>query len=76
MNNFIPRNEMGVFYLFSRCHEKIGIEKILKFSSNRFPDVIALRAGKTVKIELEYKLSGFLKHYTLANVPGYWSGWR
>jgi len=75
-SNFIPKNEMGVFYLFSRYHEKLGIEKILKFNLNKFPDVIALKAGKTVKIEIEYKLRGFLRHYILANVQGYYSGWR
>ena len=72
---FIPKNEMGVFYLFSRYHEKLGFEKILRVST-LFPDVIALRASKTVRVEIEYKLSGFLRHYVYAKVSGYYSGWR
>jgi hypothetical protein len=58
----IPRNEPGVFYLFSRFHEKLGFEEIIDVSTLT-PDVIAKRNGKRVNIELEYKSSDALEHY-------------
>lgn len=61
-NEFIPKNEQGVVYLFSKYHEKLGFEKILRIGT-RFPDVIAMRDGKSVSIELEYKLGGLITHY-------------
>lgn len=60
---FVPENEMGVWYLFSRYHEKLGFEKILRVSSIEFPDVIALQDGKEVRIELEYMLNSVMDHY-------------
>jgi len=41
---FVPTNEQGVIYLFSRYHEKLGFEKML-YIGTRFPDVIAMRDG-------------------------------
>lgn len=58
----IPRNEQGVAYLFSRYHEKLGFEKIIKIGTH-FPDVIATRNGEKVRIELEFLLSGVRSHY-------------
>ena len=61
---FIPQNEAGVMYLFSRYHEEIGFEKILKFNTTTgFPDIIALRDGKEVRIELEHTLGKIRVHY-------------
>lgn len=62
--DFIPTNEQGVIYLFSRLHEKLGFEKIIKMTS-QFPDITALRNGVVVRIELEFKLSGIMDqgHY-------------
>jgi len=71
--DFTPKNEKGVFYLFSRIHEKIGFEKIISFQ--QWPDIIAKRNGKTVRIELEFKLSDFLRHHyriTKPLVMGHW----
>jgi len=59
---FVPENELGVLYLFARNHRKLGFEKIVKITGE-FPDIIAIRNGKLVKIELEYKISRFLRHY-------------
>jgi len=64
---FIPVNEQGVVYLFSRYREKLGFEEIFHIGT-RFPDVIAVRNGKHVSIELEYKLSGLLYHYIIKDV--------
>lgn len=58
---FIPKNEMGVFYLFSKIHKELGFEEIVSFQ--QYPDVIAKRNGKTVKIELEYRLTNFRNHF-------------
>lgn len=58
---FEPTNEMGVFYLFSKYHKELEFEEILSFQ--KFPDVIALRDGIPVRIELEYKASRFHHHF-------------
>ena len=58
-----PENEAETVYLFSKYHKKLGFDKILKISSCLFPDIIAKRGRKTVKIEMEYKLSSFMYHY-------------
>ena len=70
---FIPKNEMGVFYLFSRHHEELGFEEIIDITA-RFPDITALRDGKEVKIELEFLLSSFKSHYLYreSTEEGYW----
>ena len=59
---FVPKNEQGVIYLFSRYHEKLGFEKIIQIGT-RFPDVIAVRDNKHISIELEFRLSGVRSHY-------------
>jgi len=59
---FVPENELGVLYLFARNHRKLGFERIVKITGG-FPDIIAIRNRKLVKIELEYKISRFLRHY-------------
>jgi hypothetical protein len=53
-------NESEVIFLFAKIHEKLGFEKILKLRQ-KFPDCIAKKEGKTVKIEFEYNASGFLR---------------
>lgn len=70
---FIPKNEIGVVYLFSRHHEELGFEKIIDITT-RFPDITALREGKEVKIELEFLLSSFKSHYLYrqSTEEGYW----
>lgn len=61
---FIPKNEAGVMYLFSRYHEELGFEKIIKFNTTTgFPDIVALRDGKKVRIELEHTLGKIRVHY-------------
>ena len=70
-SQFKVTNEKGVEYLFYRNHEKLEFEKIIKIQL--FPDVIALRSGVEVGIEIEYNLSGFLYHYIVQ--PHRWD-WR
>ena len=59
----IPKNEQDLVYLFARNHEFLGFEKIVRFDPHGTPDCIALRNGKEIGIELEYKLKGFCRHY-------------
>ena len=59
----IPKNEQEVIYLFSRNHEKLGFEKIKYFDPHNTPDCVALKNGKEIGIEFEYKLKMFCRHY-------------
>lgn len=54
--------ETYIGYLFSRFHHLLGFERVLEFRS-RFPDVIALRDGSKIRIELESKLSNISSHF-------------
>ncbi len=70
---FVPKNEQGVFYLFSKHHRELGFEKIIDVGT-QFPDVTALRNGNEVKVELEFLLSSFKGHYVYKKTTdkGYW----
>lgn len=70
---FVPKNEQGVFYLFSTHHKELGFEKIIDIGT-QFPDVTALREGNKVRVELEFLLSSFKGHYVYkkATDEGYW----
>ena len=63
---FIPQNEPGVFYMFSRIHEELGFDEIVDISTMT-PDIFARRNGELVGLELEYKSSGALRHYRVSN---------
>lgn len=71
---FIPKNEQGVIYLFSRYHEKLGFEKIQHITTH-FPDVIAISDGKEIRIELEFLLSGILSHYIIKDANPHTQKW-
>lgn len=58
----IPQSEQDVFYLFSRHHEKLGFEKVVK-TQTFAPDVYAIKDGIEVKIELEFHLLSAKNHY-------------
>lgn len=58
------KDEKGVEYLFIRHHHLLGFEKIIEFNAS-FPDVMALRDGKNVSIELEFSASGLGTHYKI-----------
>ena len=61
---FTPRNEQGVFYLFSRNREKLGFKEIVKINQREPPDIIATKDnGEQVGIELEYETKRVLEHY-------------
>jgi hypothetical protein len=60
---FVPKNHEGVFYLFARNHERLGFEKIVRIIQGDSPDIEAIRNGKRINIELEYKSSTALEHY-------------
>lgn len=63
-NEFRSTNELGVFYVFSRNHEKLGFMTIVEIRPNSSPDIIAItKDGKQVGIELEYWAMGAFKHY-------------
>ncbi|RLI20850.1 hypothetical protein DRO54_05205 [Candidatus Bathyarchaeota archaeon] len=72
--DFIPKNEKGLFYIFSRFHEKFGFEKIISFQ--QWPDLIAKRKGETVRVELEFKLSDFLRHHYRITQPVVIGCWK
>jgi len=60
---YLPHNEDGVFYLFSRNHEECGFKKIVDITGGT-PDIIAINDdGEEVGIELEYKASTAFDHY-------------
>ena len=58
--NYPPENELGVVFLFSRLARKLGfeIDEIRPF----YPDCIAYRDNKRVRIEFEYRSSNFARH--------------
>jgi len=61
---FIPQNELGVFYLFSRNREKLGFKEIVRINQGSSPDIIAIKDnGEQVGIELEHESRNVLSHY-------------
>jgi len=58
---YIPSNEQGVVFLFGRLHELLGFEDVVLVQT-RYPDCVAIRNGNEVRIEFEFKSSGFLTH--------------
>jgi hypothetical protein len=62
--SFGPKNEQGVFYLFSRNHERLGFKQIIKINQNETPDIVAINdTGKKIGIELEYESRRVFEHY-------------
>ena len=62
--SFSPKNEQGVFYLFSRNHERLGFKEIIKINQNEAPDIFAINDnGEKVGIELEYESRRVFEHY-------------
>lgn len=61
--DFLPRNEMGVLFLFAAHAEFLGFR--VRRVQERFPDCIAERLNGEkgeVKIEFEYRASNFRQH--------------
>jgi hypothetical protein len=58
--NYAPENELGVVFLFSHLAKKRG----LKIQTIRpgFPDCIAHRDGKRIRIEFELRSRNFAQH--------------
>ena len=56
--NLIPKNEMGVVALFSHYFGVLGFEKITCIQT-QFPDCLAIRNNKEVRIEFELYSSRF-----------------
>ena len=59
--DFEPHNEMGVVFLFGRFYDVLGFEGIVHIGT-RCPDCIAVRKGKTLRVEFEHRSSNFLNH--------------
>lgn len=55
-----PENEQGVVYLFSHLARRFGL-RVERVQAG-FPDCIATRAGKRVRIEFEYRSRNFAQH--------------
>jgi hypothetical protein len=58
--NYAPENELGVVFLFSHLARKRGLE--IDVIRPGYPDCIAYRDGKRVRIEFEYRSSNFARH--------------
>ena len=58
--DYAPNNEQGVVYLFSHLARRFGlhVEKV----QAGFPDCIAYRQGKRIRIEFEYRSRNFYLH--------------
>jgi hypothetical protein len=59
--DFEPHNEMGVVFLFGRFYDVLGFEGIVHVGT-RCPDCIAVRHGRTLRVEFEHRSSNFLNH--------------
>lgn len=59
--SFVPTNELGVILLFGKYQEYLGYE-ILDIHPG-FPDCLAKKDGKEVRIEFEFASRNFIKHY-------------
>jgi len=58
---YAPNNEQGVIFLFSQVARKkygLRIERI----QAGYPDCIAIRQGKRIRIEFEYRSRNFVQH--------------
>ncbi|MBV8879662.1 MAG: hypothetical protein JO332_06860, partial [Planctomycetaceae bacterium] len=59
--DFEPHNEMGVVFLFGRFYDILGFDGIVHIGT-RCPDCIAVRQGRTLRVEFEHRSSNFLNH--------------
>ena len=59
--SFVPKNEDGVVLLFGRFYDILGFASIKSIHS-AFPDCVAVRSGKDVRIEFEFLSSNFDLH--------------
>lgn len=59
--DFEPHNEMGVVFLFGRFYDLLGFEGIVHIGT-RCPDCIAVRKGRTIRVEFEHRASNYLNH--------------
>jgi hypothetical protein len=59
--DFEPHNEMGVVFLFGRFYDVLGFEGIVHIGT-RCPDCIAVRRGRTLRVEFEHRSSNYLNH--------------
>jgi len=58
--DYEPENEQGVVYLFSQQAGRYGLR--VERVQDGFPDCIAYRSGKRVRIEFEYRSRNFALH--------------
>jgi len=58
----ILHKESDIVEFFKKYHKELSFEKILKIQTH-FPDCLAVRQGKIVRIEFEYVTSRFAYHY-------------
>ena len=56
-----PENEMGVVFLFGRFYDILGFQGIVHIGT-RCPDLIAVREGRTIRVEFEHRSSNYLNH--------------
>lgn len=58
--DYAPENELGVVFLFSRLATKRGLQ--IDLIRSGYPDCIAYRDGKRIRIEFEYRSINFARH--------------
>jgi len=58
--DYSPDNEQGVVYLFSHLARRFGL-RVERVQAG-FPDCLAYRDGKRIRIEFEYRSRNFLSH--------------
>jgi hypothetical protein len=58
--NYAPENELGVVFLFSHLARKRGLK--IQIIRPGFPDCVAHRDGKRIRIEFELRSSNFARH--------------
>ena len=59
---FLPENLLCVLSLFIKYYKMLGFERIVKIRQ-RFPNIIAIKNGSEVKVEIEYNLLKFKEDY-------------
>lgn len=59
--SFEPSNEAGVIFLFGRFFDVLGFSEITDVQEP-FPDITAIKDGKEVAIEAEFRSSNFVAH--------------
>ena len=56
------RHESDLRNWFKKNYKLLGIDKIIKSNTKKFPDFLVMEKGKKIKVELETRSSNFILH--------------